>query len=72
MMSERICKNCRFWGRYRKGECDREGGQFPDNPAAAFEAVARVLDDSGLTVSLVTGPEFGCVHFLTRGKGGAK
>lgn len=61
----KTCKDCAFWGRYRKGECDREGGQFSD-PATAFEAMARVLDDSGLTTGLVTGLGFSCLHFTAR------
>lgn len=60
------CKSCRFWGHYRKGECDRVGGLFSANPGAAFDVVARALDDSGLTTGLVTGPDFGCVHHAPR------
>lgn len=60
------CQNCRFWGAYRKGECDRVGGLFSDNPAASFDVVATALDDSGLMVGLVTGPAFSCLHFTAR------
>lgn len=60
------CQNCRFWGAYMKGECDRVGGLFSDNPAASFDIRARVLDDSGLTVGLATGPDFSCLHFMAR------
>ena len=67
-MTENTCKNCLFWGSYREGECDRVGGTFSRNPAAGFDIVARVLDDSGLSVGLVTGPDFGCVHFTVRKK----
>lgn len=63
------CKSCKFWGPYRKGECDREGHHFTGNPAASFEVVARVLDDSDLSVGLVTGRDFGCVHHVAK-KGG--
>ena len=31
---EKTCKSCKFWGHYRKGECDRAGGLFTENPAA--------------------------------------
>lgn len=61
----KTCGGCLFWGRYRAGQCDREGGHFPD-PATAFEAVASVLDDSGLTTGLATGPAFSCLHFTAR------
>jgi hypothetical protein len=69
MMQGATCKSCKFWGHYRAGECDRVGGLFPDNPAASFEVVARVLDDSGLSTGLATGPDFGCVHHVGK-KGG--
>lgn len=62
----KTCKDCRFWGHYKAGECDRVGGLFSDNPAAAFDVVATALDDSGLTVGLVTGPAFSCLHFEAR------
>ena len=67
-MTDATCKNCKFWGHYRKGECDRAGGLFPDNPSASFDIVARVLDDTGLDTGLVTGPDFGCVHFAKKGR----
>lgn len=63
------CKACRHWGAYRKGECDRVGGLFTENPAASFDIVATALDDSGLSTGLVTGPEFSCRHWAKR-KGG--
>lgn len=67
-MIDSLCKNCKFWGRYREGCCDRQGSIFENN-LAGFEADARVLDDSGLDIFLRTGPEFGCVHFQNkRGK----
>ena len=65
-MTENTCKNCLVWGPYREGECDRVGGIFSQNPAAGFDIVATVLDDSGLSVGLVTGPDFGCVHFFAK------
>lgn len=65
-MTSNTCQNCRFWGAYRKGECDREGGLFSDNPAASFDVVATALDDSGLRAGLVTGPAFSCLHFTAR------
>lgn len=65
-MADNTCRNCKFWGHYRKGECDRVDGLFPDNPAASFDIVTHVLDDSGLNAGLVTGPDFGCIHFAPR------
>jgi hypothetical protein len=67
-MADNLCRNCKFWGRYRARECDRVDGLFTANPSASFDIVARVLDDSGLETGLITGPDFGCVHFAGKGK----
>lgn len=67
-MTDSICKNCKFWGHYRKGECDRVDGLFTADPTASFDIRVRVLDDSGLSTGLVTGPNFGCIHFTAKKK----
>ncbi len=52
------CKTCKFWNN---GICN-----FVDNKSdkdlQCFEIVVRVNDDHGLSASLKTGPNFGCVH----------
>lgn len=61
------CKTCKFWGRYQRGCCDRVDDISEPDPTA-FAISVRVLDDSGLSTSLMTGPEFGCIHWLEKGK----
>ena len=65
-MTEKTCKNCRFWGNYRKGECDAVDRNFPDKPTALFEIDIHVSYDTGLRCGLITGPDFGCVHFFAK------
>jgi len=58
------CKTCKWW--LASGECDRVNS-LPYLPARQrFEIEAQADDDSGLTVRLLTGPEFGCVLHETR------
>lgn len=57
------CRNCKFWGRYKTGVCDRiEYDNPPTHPGDASIDV-RVMDDSGLDVWFRTGPDFGCSLF---------
>jgi len=63
-----FCKDCKFWGRYRDGSCDR-GDYAQDAPGTEFEFDYSVLDDSGLDIWIVTGPNFGCLHFENKGTG---
>lgn len=60
-----FCKNCRFWGAYIEGACDRVGFLLLNehkNPRR-FHISAFADDDQGLEAQLITGPEFGCVLF---------
>jgi hypothetical protein len=50
--TERYCESCAFW---EDGYC-----QLPDTIQQFMEIVTRADDDSGLSVSLKTGPKFGC------------
>ena len=63
---ERICKNCRWW---RDGDCDRidqidlhgtRDEKLSDDDSRIEWSAA---DDHGLSISLRTGPNFGCVKF---------
>jgi hypothetical protein len=56
------CDQCKWWGRYRGGQCDRVD-RFGDEPGRTFEIWFSALDDSGLQLGLETGPKFGCILF---------
>ncbi len=59
------CRDCKWWGAYRRNCCD-----FPDtipgdkafSEGHGARINVEVWDDSGLTVDLETGPDFGCVN----------
>ena len=73
------CKNCKWWGREYANTCDapqsdilsvskRKDDWFPHTEhsvknSAGFSIYANADDDQGLTASLITGPDFGCVQF---------
>ena len=62
------CKNCKFWD---DGECNGVGEHdagfgWEQNPAVLFDIDVRADDDSGLGFKLKTGPEFGCVRFVSK------
>lgn len=59
------CKDCKFWGVVYSGVCDKEK-RIQSDPESTFEIEAFALDDSGLEANLVTGPMFGCVHFVKK------
>ena len=60
------CKDCEFWGRYRQSVCD---AIEMDEPGHGFVHIeARMSDDSGLSVDLVTTPDFGCTLFQRKGE----
>ena len=61
------CKDCKFWGYMWKGCCDKVD-HIP-TPTKEFEIDYRVLDDSGMSTFLRTGPEFGCVLFEEKANG---
>lgn len=55
------CKTCVFW---ENNHCDLPDIRYRPNknPNADVEIEWDADDDSGLTISLKTGPDFGCVH----------
>jgi len=67
MSRDKTCKTCCWWSCFNvargTGEC-----QFIDSISAtsrvedSVEVVVTVADDHNLNVSLMTGPEFGCVR----------
>jgi len=65
---EKVCKNCKFWKKPdmwwggKQHYCDRVDRISP----IIFETRVKVMDDSGLSVKLETGPDFGCVLFESR------
>lgn len=62
MTPERICQNCKFWGRSWEKTCDRT--YLSDSPAdddGVIDVYAH--DDSGLFGRFKTGPLFGCNKF---------
>ena len=65
-MSYQTCKNCKWWGRDWDGICDLIdwGDGREDHDMASIKATSD--DDSGLSVRLVTGPDFGCIKFESR------
>ena len=58
------CKNCVFWGSWKKGACDKVGDMNATRePATLFDLQLQADDDSNLNGWLITGPDFGCIHF---------
>ena len=58
-----LCKDCRWWGKYITGCCDKVGSPDPEENDAGFDLILEADDDQGLDGQLKTGPEFGCVQF---------
>ena len=58
-----LCKDCKHWGVYITGCCDKVGSPDPDENDAGFDLILEADDDQGLDGQLKTGPEFGCVQF---------
>jgi hypothetical protein len=57
------CKNCKWWDRTYDSVCDLVSYDTDGVGDAESAFHVDVLDDSGLNVLFVTGPEFGCVRF---------
>ena len=53
------CKTCPHWTEW-KTTCERVDGD--DLPSTRFDIHVKVADDHGLEVSLLTGPDFGCIY----------
>jgi hypothetical protein len=62
------CKTCKFWGS-DSYSCDKVDDsdevlmRTSKEPDDAFRINVRALDDHGLEVDLIVGPEFGCVKY---------
>lgn len=57
-----FCKDCKYWSVWSEGSCDKAGDDYADKDAFV-EIDYDALDDTGLSLYLKTGPEFGCVLF---------
>jgi hypothetical protein len=67
MSGTNTCKNCRWWGSAFDGECDFPNTVFSDiDKATLFVVNVSADDDSNLQCSVMTGPDFGCIHFAER------
>lgn len=59
------CKTCKYWTAHKgkvTGECDKPDhfdGKSTNDKEFSYDIF--VHDDSGLTVTLVTGENFGCI-----------
>ena len=62
------CKTCYWWGRDYSGACTRVNSDYGLNYKTQFEIKATTDDDQGLTVLLITGPDFGCIHWRSKKK----
>ena len=59
------CKDCKYWGMDYDGVCSFVNTiKATANPDTIFELKLTADDDQGLEGHLVTGPYFGCIHFL--------
>jgi hypothetical protein len=57
------CKDCKYWMVYDKEHiCGYDNDYEPEE--TKFYADAGALDDTGLSCWIVTGPMFGCIHFV--------
>jgi len=66
MKENGLCKDCKWWGLYLKGVCDKVGNIDVEKGFKKFSIEARADDDQGLEAYLVTGPDFGCIHFINK------
>jgi hypothetical protein len=66
-MSGGTCSTCSYWDEDSKCLCsDVVGDIYAQMQGDHFGIAARVDDDSGLTVSFKTGPDFGCVKYKAK------
>lgn len=63
MNDEQRCRTCKWWGRYYTNVCDFVTTTMAENPQTKFVIDAFANDDQGLEAMLVTGPDFGCIHW---------
>lgn len=67
-----FCKDCKYWehtgDQYGKrwNECNKASwvNAGEDQASDVLGVYADASDDTGLQAGLITGPNFGCIHFL--------
>ena len=64
------CKTCKYWKKqyYDQGCmsdmcCEYDCWPRKEDPATAFRVEASAADDTSLSAVLITGPDFGCIHW---------
>lgn len=67
------CKNCKYWKHWKSENisirvCEAVDIYIPSKTPdpMQFEIFVWAHDDSGIRHELVTGPDFGCIHFKER------
>ena len=60
------CKNCKFWGIDYDHHCDRVGSFCDALRPDTFAINVVAGDNQGVGAFLVTGPNFGCLHFMQK------
>ena len=65
-MTDKTCKNCKWWGVDREGACGFE--EPPGSPpnTDGFSVVPEGVMLPGLKVFLFTAPDFGCIKFMLK------
>lgn len=65
-----FCEDCKWWGKDYASTCERVDIDMRQirKGTAEFSIFSRADDDQGLEARLITGPDFGCVHFESNGK----
>ena len=59
----KTCKNCKWWSISFENDCDFVKSNHASHKSIQFEMIGLPKDDRGLGAFLVTGPDFGCIHF---------
>jgi len=63
------CKTCKWWKEEEQVYSDHAHmvcdyvDTIHNEGSSSFEVYAEALDDSGMEIALVTGPDFGCIHW---------
>jgi hypothetical protein len=76
-MRMKTCKSCKYWNVSRKVDVNKMADcDFPDTMTAerfikngsgtSMEIEATAHDDSGLSVTLLTGENFGCTQHVEK------
>jgi len=57
------CKNCKWW---EDGACDFVDTIHAKKKETRFEVECWANDDTDLGAKVMTGPDFGCIHFKAK------